>query len=450
MKSKKLQQSIFTPVRVLGGSFLGLIIIGTMFLMLPQSQAEGVDTGVLDALFTATSAVCVTGLVVVDTATAWTRFGQVVILLLIQFGGIGIISFGALFAIMLGHKITFQQRQIIKEQFGQTAIVNVLTIAPIVAGSTLIIELLGAALLLPVFTPKYGISEGIWHSIFHSVAAFCNAGFSTISNNLVDYAGNPLLNLVICALIVLGGLGFPVIGELISRKDKRKRLSLHSRVVLWTTANLIIFGAIILYMIEGGFDPAFRALPFQSRVLASLFQSVTARTAGFNTVDIGALAPASIFVIQLLMFIGGSPSGTAGGIKTTTFAACIATVRAVFTGHSDVRLFDRRLEMGTARRSLVLFAGASLLITIAILFMLFAEDPGQKKDFLSIGFEVFSAFGTVGLSTGITSHLTAGQKIVIILMMFIGRLGPMTFALALSSRPQADQVRYPETDLLTG
>jgi trk system potassium uptake protein TrkH len=328
--------------------------------------------------------------------------------------------------------------------------VNVLTIIPVVALTTIFIELLGAAFMMPVFTPKYGLQEGTWHAIFHSVAAFCNAGFSTFSDNLMQYTGNPWLNFIICALIVLGGIGFPVIGELTSRKASRKRLSLHSRVVLWTTALLIIFGALIFYLIEGVYDAGFRDLPVASRVLSSIFQSVTARTAGFNTLDIGTLAPASIFILQLLMIIGGSPSGTAGGIKTTTFAACLAGVRAVLTGSSDTKMFDRRLSYGTSRRALVLFAVAALVLSVGVLFMLLTARPGLTDDLLDVGFEAVSAFGTVGLSTGITSDLSAGQRIIIILLMYIGRLGPMTFALALSARQHTDQVRFPETDLLTG
>lgn len=447
---KSRQQSTFTPVRVLVGSFLGMIILGTILLMLPQSHAEGASIGFLDAFFTATSAVCVTGLTVVDTATAWTRFGQIVILVLLQVGGIGIISFGALFVLLLGHKVTFQHRQLIKEQYGQATVVNVLTIIPVVALTTLFIELMGAAFLMPVFTRDFGLEEGTWHSIFHAVSAFCNAGFSTFSDSLMHYTGNPWLNFVICILIVIGGLGFPVIGELMSRRESRRVLSLHTRVVLWSSATLIVIGAIIFYIIEGIYDTEFGSMPFVSRFLSSIFQSITARTAGFNTVEIGNLAPATIFALQLLMIIGGSPSGTAGGIKTTTFVASIAAVRSVFSGHSDVRLFDRRLGVGTARRALVLFAVAAVVISLGVLFMLLTAAPGQETNLLGLGFETVSAFGTVGLSTGITSQLTVGQRIVIIFLMFIGRLGPMTFALALSSRHQADQVRFPETDLLTG
>lgn len=450
MKPQSQQQSVFTPVRILVSSFLGMIIVGTFVLMLPVSNADESGIGFLDALFTATSAVCVTGLVVVDTATEWSRFGQIVILILLQFGGIGIISFGALFALLLGHKITFRHRQLLKEQYGQAAMVNVLTIIPVVALATFFIELLGTAFLMPVFTHEYGIQEGTWHSIFHAVSAFCNAGFSTFPDSLSNYTGNTWLNFVICTLIVIGGLGFPVIGELISRKESRKRLSLHSRVVLWSSAILIVIGAIVFYAIEEGYDPGFRDLPFHSRVLSSFFQSITARTAGFNTLEIGSLAPAAIFGLQLLMIIGGSPSGTAGGIKTTTFVASLAALRAVMTGRSDTRLFDRRLEHGTSRRALVLLVVAALVIAIGVLLMLLTARPGQESDFLQLGFETVSAFGTVGLSTGITSELTVGQRIVIILLMFVGRLGPMTFALALSARRQTDQVQYPETDLLTG
>ncbi|MCK4720650.1 Trk family potassium uptake protein [bacterium] len=448
------QPSTFTPVRILVGSFLAMILVGTGLLMLPVSNADGSGIGFLDALFTSTSAVCVTGLIVVDTATEWSRFGQTVILVLLQFGGIGIISFGALFALMLGQKITFRQRQLISEQYGRGSTVNVLTIIPIVAATTLIIEILGAALLLPVFVPEYGVNEGIWHSVFHAISAFCNAGFSSFSDSLRNYTGNTWLNFIICALIVVGGLGFPVIAELTSRKYSRKRMSLHSRVVLWSSGVLIVIGAIVFFTIETGYDAGFRDLPLHSKFLSSIFQSITARTAGFNTLEIGALAPATIFGLQFLMVIGGSPSGTAGGIKTTTFVASIAAVRSVLTGRSDTQLFDRRLRRETARRALVLTALAGLIIAVGMLFMLLTDtshaEPGHQSNFLALGFETVSAFGTVGLTTGITSDLAVGQRIVVIFLMFLGRLGPMTFALALSARKPAEHVQYPESDLLTG
>ncbi len=437
--------SAFRPVQILIGSFLVMILIGTGLLMLPECHSYGRDIGFLDALFTSTSSVCVTGLIVVDTATAWSRTGQVVILILLQLGGIGIVTFGALFALMLGQKISFRQRQLLKEQYGQATVVNIFSIIPIVAGTTLVIELLGAIFLLPVFVPQYGTAEGIWHAVFQSVSAFCNAGFCTFSNSLQDYTGNFWLNLVICSLIILGGLGFPVIAELLERKNKRRRLSLHARVVLWSSGVLILIGTVIFFFIEMGYNPDFSDMPFGSRILGSFFQSITARTAGFNTVPIGRIAPGSLLALQMLMIIGGSPSGTAGGIKTTTFVAGLAAIRSVLKGTADTNILDRRLARGTVKRALVLILLAMLTIGLGI-FTMFLTGGG---DMMKLCFETVSAFGTVGLSTGITSDLTTGQRIVIIFMMFIGRLGPMTFALALA-RPRAELVKYPETDLLTG
>ncbi len=432
-------------MQILAGSFVLLILAGAGLLMLPECHAPGQTITFLDALFTSTSAVCVTGLIVVDTATAWTRTGQVVILLLIQFGGIGIISFGALFAMLLGQRISFRQRQLLKEQFGEFTIVNILDIIPVVTLLTLAIELLGTIILLPRFVPQYGIAVGLWHAVFHSISAFCNAGFSTFSTNLEGFKGDALVNLDICSLIVLGGLGFPVLAEILERKGNRKRLSLHTRVVLLTTATLIVAGALFLFIIETGFSSEFRDLPLGSRILASLFQSVTARTAGFNTIPIGRMAQASQLLLVFLMFIGGSPSGTAGGIKTTTFVVSIAAIWSVLNQRTEVNLLGRRLERNNVRRALVLVVLAAIILSVGLLFLLIFGSGNLMELLL----ELVSAFGTVGLSTGITSSLTAGQRIVIILTMFVGRLGPMTFALALA-RPRAEQVRFPETNLLTG
>jgi len=445
--------SAFRPVQVLVGSFLGMILLGTAVLMLPECHAPGHSIGLLDALFTSTSAVCVTGLIVVDTATAWTRVGQSVILILLQLGGIGIVTFGALFALLLGQKISWRQRALLKEQYGQATVANILNIIPIVAGVTLVIELLGAICLLPVFIPEYGTAEGIWHSVFQAVSAFCNAGFSTFSDSLERYTGNYWINGIICILIIIGGLGFPVIAEFMERRGRRKRLSLHSRVVLWSSSVLIILGALILFVIQTGYDPDFNEMPMHSRILASLFQSITARTAGFNTIRIGAIAPASLMVLQFLMIIGGSPSGTAGGIKTTTFVASLAAIRSVLKGETDAKIMDRRLISDVARRALVLVVLALMTIGGALLVLILTgwdivTESGIDY-FLQLSFEAVSAFGTVGLSTGITPDLTTGQRIVIIVLMFIGRLGPMTFALALAS-PKVEQVKFPETQLLTG
>jgi trk system potassium uptake protein TrkH len=434
-----------TPVQILVGSFLALIIAGASLLMLPECQARQGGIGFLNCLFTSTSAVCVTGLIVVDTATAWTRLGQIVIVILIQLGGIGIVTFGAFFALLLGQKISFRQRALLKEQYGQSAVLNIFHIVPVVAGTTFVIEGLGAILLYPSFQGEFAPGEAAYHCVFHAISAFCNAGFSTFSDNLMHFQGSMMVNLVVMVLIVLGGLGFPVIAELLERRNVRRRMTLHSRVVLYSTSVLIVGGAIVFFLIESGFDPGFGALPLHNRIFASFFQSVTARTAGFNTLDIGSLAPANLLILTLLMFIGGSPSGTAGGIKTTTLVAGLASVRAVLLGRAEPVILDRRLSRDVTRRAMVL-----IVLSIGLLFVcLVLLTLAGEGDLLKLVFEAVSAFGTVGLSTGITFSLTSGQRIVIILLMFIGRLGPMTFALALA-KPRVEHVRFPETDLLTG
>jgi len=433
------------PVQILVGSFLGMILIGFGLLMLPECHAPGHSIGPLDAMFTATSAVCVTGLVTVDTATAWTRIGQIVILILLQFGGIGIVSFGALFALLLGQKINFRQRQLLKEQYGQATVVNILNIIPVVAGTTLVIEFLGALFLVPAFVGEFGTVDGIWHAVFQAISAFCNAGFSTFTNSLEPYTGNLGVCIPICVLIILGGLGFPVLAELLDRKRNRRKLSLHTRVVLWASGILILAGAMAIFILESGYDPDFAGQSLKARIIGSFFQSITARTAGFNTLRIGAMAIPSLMVLQFLMFIGGSPSGTAGGIKTTTFVAGLAAIKTVLSGQSETNILDKRLAKGMLRRALVLLLLAALTVGTGLFLMLLTGGG----DFYKLSFETLSAFGTVGLSTGITPELSAGQRIVIIFMMFIGRLGPMTFALALAS-PKLEMIKLPETELLTG
>jgi len=448
MEKKTWNPPHLRPVQILAGSFALLIITGAILLYLPFSQTDGTRTGFLDCLFTSTSAVCVTGLVVVDTSAVWTRAGQVVILLLIQFGGIGIVSFGALFALLLGQKINFRQRQLVQEQFGQSTVVSLFQLLPVIAGTTIVIEFLGALILAPGFIKDHGLSDGAWHSVFHSISAFCNAGFSTFPNNLESYTGNFIVNAVICSLIVLGGLGFPVIAELLDRKHGRRRMSLHARVVLTATAILIAAGAVLIFLVETFFNPEFTAMPLGSRVLGSIFQSVTARTAGYNTLAIGRMAPASLLVLLVLMFVGGSPSGTAGGIKTTTLVSALAAIKASLQGSVETNLMGRRLSRYTSRKALVLILLAAMLI-LAALFMMLLTGKNEGSDVLALSFELVSAFGTVGLSTGITPDLMPFQKVIVLSLMYIGRLGPMTFALALAS-PRVEQVKYPETELLIG
>jgi trk system potassium uptake protein len=437
-----------TPVQSLVLGFAILIFTGSALLMLPESRTGVAPVYYIDALFTSTSAVCVTGLTSVDTATIWTRLGQVVILLLIQFGGIGIIAFGALFALVLGQKFTFRQRALLREQYGELSTVNVASFFSVVRAVVLVtvtLELVAAILLWPMFAPRVGTSEAAFFAIFHSISAFCNAGFSTFTENLEGYQGHWGVNIIICALIVLGGLGFPVHAELLDRMRTRKKISLHTKTVLWMTSILIVGGMLFLFIFENLTHGEFQSLPVQNKFLVCLFQSVTARTAGFDTIPMSYLGPASLVLINVLMFIGGSPAGTAGGVKTTTFATAIVACRSILIGKSDITLFDRRLSVNTVRRAVVLILLALLLLTVALMILLLS-GPGET---LQLTFEAVSAFGTVGLSTGITSHLTTLQKIVIILLMFIGRVGPLAFVLSFA-RTRAGKIKFAETDLLTG
>ncbi|HEX9745515.1 MAG TPA: potassium transporter TrkG, partial [bacterium] len=398
MANQRNKPASLKPVQVLAGSFLGLIILGTVVLLLPECHAPGSHITFLDSLFTATSAVCVTGLITVDTSSQWTRLGQVAIMIMFQLGGIGIITFGAFFALLLGQKINFRQRELLKEQFGEDSVANILKIIPVVAGTTIIIEMIGAAILYPFIAANHPASDALFHSVFHAVSAFCNAGFSTYSDSLMGYSSNIGLNATICILIVLGGLGFPVITELLNFRERRRRLSLHTRMVLWASGFLIVAGTALIFTFEYNGSAGFRSLPFNEMLLGSLFQSITTRTAGFNTLDIGSMAPASIILMGVLMFIGGSPSGTAGGIKTTTVLTSIASIRAVLRGEMDVIIFDRRIKWDTVRRAnglVVLSAGTF----IGMVLLMYLTGGGRMLD---LWFETLSALGTVGLSTGIT------------------------------------------------
>lgn len=443
--NRQQKSSAHKPVHVLAASFLGLIVIGTLVLMLPECHAKGNTVSPIDCFFTSTSAVCVTGLITVDTATAWSRLGQVIILILIQIGGIGIVTFGSFFALLLGQKFSFNQRELIREQYGEWSLTNLWYIIPVVAGTTFVIELTGAILLYPSFQGKYETGEAVFHSVFHAISAFCNAGFSTFSSNLMGYQGDLWVNLIVCVLIVTGGLGFPVIAELLMVRRRRRRLSLHSKMVLTASGILIVVGALAFFFLECSLNPEYQNMPISRVILISFFQSITARTAGFNTVDFSTAAPATLVFVGILMFIGGSPSGTAGGIKTTTLMVSIAAMRSVLTGSRDVVIFGRRLQPYTVRRGLVLVILAMCSMVTGTLLLLYFGGG----DYLKIGFETLSALGTVGLSAGITPFLGPIQKIVIIMLMFIGRIGPMSFGLALA-HTKVSNIRYAETDVLTG
>jgi trk system potassium uptake protein TrkH len=440
--------------QLLVGSFLLLMLLGTLGLRLLPGLYTGERLGWLDSLFTATSAVCVTGLIVVDTATYFTPAGQAFILLLIQLGGLGIIAFTSLVIVALGRRMSLRSETLSGASASVAPEVDPRELAYAVVRFTLVIEAAGAALLYLLWIPRLGPSGAAFPAVFHAISAFCNAGFSTFSDSLMGFQQAPLTLLVISALIVAGGLGFLTLEELSldrqARRERRRfRVSLHSRIVLWTTGILLAGGWIVFTALE--WNGTFGHLPAWARVVNGLFMSVTARTAGFNTVDYGQAAASAVFVTILLMAIGGSPGSTAGGMKTTTFALLGLLAFSRLRGREMTSLFGRTVPEETIQRAVGLFVIVFGFITTGILAFVMLQDARGDR-FLDWMFEAASAFNTVGLSTGVTGEMSPGSRVVAILLMYVGRVGPLAFAAAITlSRPTpAGEFRYAYEDVVIG
>ncbi len=441
------------PLRLLLGSFAALIAAGAVLLLLPWATPPENPIGVIDALFTATSAVCVTGLIVRDTGSEFTRFGQAVILALIQFGGVGIMTFSVLAFSTLRRRLSIVDRALVRQTLaGAGDWVEIRPLLATVFKFTLAAEALGAALLFARWQPEFGAGAAAWYAVFHAVSAFCNAGFGLWRNSLMEWRGDVVVNVVVMALIVLGGLGFLVVYEAVSLRFQRRRLSVHSRLALTTTAALIVAGAAVFAVLER--DASLAELPRSERVLASFFQSVTCRTAGFHTLEPASLAPATLFFMMILMVIGGSPSSTAGGIKTTTFAVLVLTAVNRLRRRAHVNVYNRTLSPASVANalSLALAAGATLVAGLFVLLLLESPDVSAERHGVFIGylFETVSALGTVGLSTGATPTLTPASRVLIAILMYVGRLGPLTVAGALAREDQITDWQYPEEEVLVG
>lgn len=430
LESAKRLKSV-KPARVLVLGFLLVLILGTIALKLPISSVDGESISWVDAFFTSTSAVCVTGLVVVNTAAQWSIFGQCVILALIQIGGLGFMAFTTLIFMIMGRRITLKERLVIQEALNQSTLSGIVKLTRRILIGTFLVEGIGAFLLSFRFIPQYGAGKGIFFSIFHSVSAFCNAGFDIIGNNMESYTGDLLVNFVIMALIILGGLGFVVWMDLLEmfRNRWRERLSwrrcfsklhLHSKLVLVISVSLILLGFLFFLIVEWSNPETLGGLSGKDKVLGALFQSVSTRTAGFNSISQGGLNESSKFMTIILMFIGGSSGGTAGGIKTVTIAVLLITVISVVRGKRYTEVFGRRIGEETIRKSMAVFwISLTLVMGVTMILNLF-----ESADFISLLFETTSAFGTVGLSVGITGSLRTGTKCVLAFTMFVGRLGP--------------------------
>lgn len=438
---------LFSPARILILGFMILILLGSILLSLPVATVDNQGLNLVDAVFTSTSAVCVTGLVVVDIGTHLTFFGQLVILGLMQLGGLGFMSITTLIAIILSKKIGMRQRILIKESLNQLSTAGIIKLVKQVVIVTLLIQGIGAVILTGRFLPEVGLTKAVYYGVFHSVSAFVNAGFDLLGTfqSFTGYIDDWVIGLTLPFLIILGGFGFSVLIEIINYR-KGQHMTLHTKVVLSITILLVSLGTLGFMGLEWTNPLSIGNLPGPTKILASFFQGVSPRTAGFSTINLDTLQPATLFFITILMFIGASPGGTGGGVKTTTFAILLLAVRSELTGRADVEVFSRRIPASVVSRALSIVVLAMLLILMVTLVLSLTEHHG----FLDILFEVVSAFGTVGLSTGITPTLTTIGRLLIALVMFVGRVGPITLGLALAKRQDQVNRRFAEEPIIVG
>ena len=437
-------------ILVLG--FLAVILLGTGLLVLPIAAKNGQSIGLFNSLFTSTSAVCVTGLVVVDTGTTFSLFGQIVLMVLIQVGGLGFMVFATMLMVMLGRKISIKGRMLIRESMNTSSLSDLGNLTKLYLLLSLVIELIGATLLCVRFIPLYGWKHGMWLALFHSVSAFCNAGFDLFGGyeSLTAFSGDPLVLLTVASLIILGGLGFSVILETIRNRYGFRNLSLHTRIVLMTTLVLLLTGTAFYWIVERANAETLAGCNEGKKVLNAFFQSVTMRTAGFNSFDLSALRDGSKLFSSLLMIIGASPASTGGGIKTTTVATLALLMLSVVRGENGVNVARRRLSDDIARRALavaVLFL--TTLLTGTLIISLIENGRFPLEDIL---FEASSAMGTVGVSAIGTPNLSSASKAILLPMMFLGRVGPLTLAVAVAKRQGGIRTvsKYPEERIMIG
>ncbi|MCI0488895.1 MAG: TrkH family potassium uptake protein [Blastocatellia bacterium] len=471
LRLKTVLRRFLAPARLVAVSFAGVILLGTFLLSLPIATRSGDSIPVIDALFTAASATCVTGLVVHDTGTTFSLFGQIVILACIQIGGLGLMTFTTLFLVFAGRRMTIVNRLAILESFHHTPTQQIRTLIKYIVVATCATEALGAGVLTVywLITDRFAtVSETIYQAVFHSISAFCNAGFSLFSDSLTGFQRDTVVQFVMTSLIIAGGLGFLVVLDirqyiqkaLIRRFHRsepsgviRPRLGVHTKLVLITTAILLVIGTVSYYFLER--RGVFVHLSETEAWMNAYFCSVTPRTAGFNTVDFARMSGASLLCTMVMMFIGAGPGSCGGGIKTSTFAALVAYAFMRWRGHARLHLFNRTIpQVALDRGAAIVIAGISLVIIASSVLMVtetFDSTPGEsRREMISILFETISAFGTVGLSLGETPQLSPAGRLVITLVMFMGRIGPLTLALAISRKQGAVQYRYAEENIMVG
>ena len=438
-----------SKVQTIALGFFLIIVAGTLLLMLPIASRDGHSTGFLHALFTATSSTCVTGLVVVDTYTNWTLFGQVVILALIQIGGLGFITIGMFFSIFLKRKIGLKERNLIQESVNTLQISGIVRLVKKIVCYTIAFEGIGAILLMTRFIPRFGWLKGIWYGIFHAISAFCNAGFDLMGQfepyaSLTMYYDDIVINIVVMALIIIGGIGFIVWDDISKHKWHIKKYMLHTKIVLMMTAVLTLGGALCFYLFER--NNLLLGMNAKGQILSSLFGSVTTRTAGFNTLDTGAYTEATRMLTVILMFIGGNPGSTAGGIKTTTMLVILLYIWANLRNKRGLNIFGRRLDEDAIKKASTVFCINLILATVCVTIMSALETLPLSD----IMMEVFSAIGTVGISTGITSDISMVSKYMLIILMYCGRIGSMSFALAFTEKKKSNPVQLPVEQITIG
>ena len=438
-------QKRLTSSRIILLGFAAAIIIGTLLLLLPIASSDGVAAPFSDALFTATSAVCVTGLVVRDTATCWSGFGQAVILTLIQIGGMGVVTVAVAIAMISGKKISLKQRSTMQEAISAHKVGGIVHLTGFIIRVTAFFELAGALLLAPGFCREFGFPKGIWYAVFHSISAFCNAGFDLMGtrapySSLTSFADSPLINAVIMTLIIVGGIGFLTWDDIRTNRLRFQRYRMQSKIILLTSALLIVLPGLYFFFFE------FSSLPVKARILESLFQAVTPRTAGFNTADLTAISQTGSAVLIVLMLVGGSPGSTAGGMKTTTLAVLLSTAISVFRQREYSHFFGRRIEDRTVRNA----------ITILMMYLVLFLTGGlilsrlESLPLLVCLFETASAIGTVGLTMGITPALGQISRLILILLMFVGRVGGLTLIFSAVSGNRGSTARLPQEKLTVG
>lgn len=446
------------PPQVLVIGFAAVIFVGAILLSLPIAAAPGAEKAtLLDSLFTSTSAVCVTGLIVRDTATGWSTFGQVTILVLIQIGGLGFMTMATLILMLMGRRLGLRERLVLQEALNEFSLQGLVMLIKKIVILTFSFELIGVMLLSIRFIPQYGPLDGLYRSIFHSISAFCNAGFDVMGNftSFTSYNTDILVNFTLMMLIIIGGLGFTVLID-IGRKKSFKRLSLHSKVVLVMSGMLLFAGFVFFFIMEISNESTLgmEKMNWLDKLTGAMFQSVTSRTAGFNTIDQNSLTLPSKFMTTILMFIGASPAGTGGGIKTTTFAVVVLIVFTVLKGRHEITIFDKQVIRGTAYRAVTITVIGFVIVVLVTMALSVAEQGNISglASFDNILFESVSAFATVGLSSGLTPTISTPSKLFLIVTMFAGRLGPLTLALAFSRRYNRSKIKYkyPEGKIMVG